>query len=275
MIKGRHTQACEGYEIVSTEAKNQHQGGVALVFKKSELFSVEGTRSFGPNVISTTLVSGRKKWTIIGAYIPPSEVDCCTIEFIQAEAANACPEHPTILLGDLNVDFAKTSNIRQYETAALVDALGLYNLQDHSIQKKRNGKWTFAQHRENLFIRSICDHILTTERKDFKNFRVVTPRFDSDHRMIVAALRTDTILEHRSYVKKRSKFPFQPKHPLSRTDLLMEELKRSINQPIHQNSRHNSWISNTTWRIMDAKAVARKRGDSEKAKNLSKLLRNI
>jgi exonuclease III len=89
LVKGKHTVSTEGCDIVTTEAKSKHQGGVALFYRKSENFHVGGTKAYGPNVIGTTLVSGRRKWRIVGAYIPPSEVDGSTLDFIQAAAAGA------------------------------------------------------------------------------------------------------------------------------------------------------------------------------------------
>ena len=70
-LQGYHTTLCEGYDIVATKAKSRHQGGVALCYRKSEYFHVEGTRTFGPNVIRATLVSGRKTWRLVGVYFPP------------------------------------------------------------------------------------------------------------------------------------------------------------------------------------------------------------
>ena len=97
LVRGRHTVSTEGFEIVTTEAKSKHQGGVALFYRKSENFHVEGTKAFGPNVIGTTLVSGRRRWRIVGAYIPPSEVDGSTLDFIQAAVATTATTENTVL----------------------------------------------------------------------------------------------------------------------------------------------------------------------------------
>ena len=52
---------------------------------------------------------GRKAWTTIGAYIPPSETDGFTLAAVMAARDSAPERRPVILLGDLNVDLA---NIR-------------------------------------------------------------------------------------------------------------------------------------------------------------------
>jgi exonuclease III len=113
LVDGTYTREAEGYEVVATEAKSNHQGGVALFYRKTaENWVIEGTRPFGPNVIRTTLVSGKKRWVIIGAYIPPSEEDGHTIECIQA-AATIHPRSPLILLGDFNVNLRQMLNANE------------------------------------------------------------------------------------------------------------------------------------------------------------------
>jgi exonuclease III len=61
--EGKHTTRCNGYEIIANDAKSKYQGGVALFYRQNtKTFHVEITKLFGPNVIQTTLVSGKKKW---------------------------------------------------------------------------------------------------------------------------------------------------------------------------------------------------------------------
>ena len=142
LVQGYHTTSAEGYDIITTEAKSKHQGGVALFYRKSDKFHVEGTKTYGPNVMATTLVSGRRRWRIVGAYIPPSEVDGSTLDHIQTAAATAMTASrntPLIMLGDLNVDLKRVdliANDRQNKTAALVSSLGLKNLNENFVQRK-------------------------------------------------------------------------------------------------------------------------------------------
>jgi exonuclease III len=177
LVNGTYTREAEGYEVVATEAKSTHQGGVALFYRKTtENWVIEGTRSFGPNVIRTTLVSGKKRWIIIGAYIPPSEEDGQTLEFIQA-AAVTDSRSPLILLGDFNVNLQQmmNGNVRQQETAALISSLGLYDLHQHFSQRHGWGNWTWSQDREGSRIKSVCDYILVENRDDFQSFQIKQP----------------------------------------------------------------------------------------------------
>ena len=90
IVNELYTRGAEGYTITATKAKNIHQGGVALVHRShSDNFAVEGTRAFRPNVIRAILVSGKKAWTVIGAYIPLSEEDGSTLKAIRAARDSA------------------------------------------------------------------------------------------------------------------------------------------------------------------------------------------
>jgi hypothetical protein len=54
LLDSKHTTNCEGYTIVSTNSASKHQGGIALCYRNSDYFYIEGTRKFGPNIIRTT-----------------------------------------------------------------------------------------------------------------------------------------------------------------------------------------------------------------------------
>ena len=55
----KYTRDCCGYTVFATKAKSSSQGGVAFFYRsESDLWSIEGLRSHGPNVISCTIVSG-------------------------------------------------------------------------------------------------------------------------------------------------------------------------------------------------------------------------
>lgn len=279
-LQGCHTTYCEGYDIVASVAKSKNQGGVALVYRKSDYFHIEGTRLFGPNVIRATLVSGRKKWRLVGVYIPPGEEDGRTLEFAQAAAA-VSSDLPLILLGDLNVDLKRlltttNHNDRQNETVALVGSLGVEDLNQHFVQRRRVGDWTWSMLREGTRILSRCDYILVTDQLDFRAFRIKNPRhFDSDHRMLVGVLRSGSKRQHRSYIGKRARFSLPIRaQDRSRADQLMDELVELIEKPTPRDQRHESWISDATWKLVDAKAAARKRGNAQAAvKSLKKQIR--
>lgn len=202
----KHTTNCEDYTIVSTNAISKYQGGVALCYRTSKDYCIEGTRTFGPNVIQTTLVSGKKRWRIVGAYIPPSETNGETLDFIQA-GTTTTSKIPLILLGDFNVNISTNANHqlndRQMETIGIISTLGLYNLNQHFKQRRNWGNWTWSMRREGKRITSTCDYILSSNLEDFKSFKLKEPRyFESDHRMLIGKIEIETTKNHQKYVKK-------------------------------------------------------------------------
>ena len=277
-LQGYHTTHCEGYDIVATKATSKFQGGVALCYRKSDYFHIEGTRTFGPNVIRATLVSGKKKWRLVGIYIPPSEEDGSTLEFATAAAA-VSSNLPLILLGDLNVDLKRmmmteTTITRKIETAALVASLGISDLNQHFVQRKGVGDWTWSMRREGRSVFSRCDYILTTDPADFRALWIKNPRFDSDHRMLVGILRAESKRQHRRYVLKRTKYTLPVRsEDKNRADILMEELAELIEKPASIDHRYESWISAASWKLIDAKAEARRCGNGCEVKSLKVRLR--
>lgn len=279
-MQGCHTTCCEGYDIVATRAKSKHQGGVALCYRKSDCFHFEGTRAFGPNVIRATLVSGRKKWRLVGAYIPPGEEDGTTLDCVQAAAAISS-ELPLILLGDLNADLKRmieqdytTSNNRKNETAALVASLALEDLNQHFVQRSGVGDWTWSMRREGKRIFSRCDYILASDPHSFRALRMKDPRYDSDHRMLLGVLKLESKKQHQRYVNTRTRFSLPIRsEDKTRADLLMEELTELIEKPARIDQRYESWISDASWKLIDAKAEARRRGNVREVKSLKSQLR--
>ena len=279
----RYTKAAEGYKVVGTKAEDG-KGGVALIYRDSKGWGLESTQTFGPNVIRTTLVSGGKRWYIIGAYIPPSEVDGKTLDYItQAKETVSNRNWPTILLGDLNVDLETTEETwregteRRIETATLMITMGLQSMREHFRQKgKKVGRhWTWKGRREGVQYGSVCDHIMTSKRNDFINCQIKIPRMDTDHNALVGTLRLVSEKEHRRYVNSRSKYPISPtpRNERSRAEELLAELREAATPPPKEPGRTNSWISSATWRLIDQKAMARKIGDSLQLRSLKRRVR--
>ena len=75
---GVYTRASAGYRVIATDAPIRHRGGVALFYREEADFAVEEVRKYGPNVLSFKVVTGRRRWYIIGCYIAPD--DARTIE---------------------------------------------------------------------------------------------------------------------------------------------------------------------------------------------------
>lgn len=193
----RYTKYAEGYTVVGTQTDGR-QGGVALIYRDGEDgWVLESTEKFGPNVIRSTLVSGNRRWYIIGVYIPPSEEDGRTLDFLTM-ARESVPNRrwPCIILGDLNVDPRKpegTSIVgaeRRTETAALLASMGMESIRENFRQGKRkmNKYWTWFMKRGDAIHGAICDHILSDKINAFTNCQIRIPRLDTDHFALVSNL---------------------------------------------------------------------------------------
>ena len=68
---GVYTRTSAGYRVVATDAPRRHRGGIALFYRDGACFAIEEVRPYGPKVISFEVVTGRRRWYIIGCYLAP------------------------------------------------------------------------------------------------------------------------------------------------------------------------------------------------------------
>ena len=134
LTDGIYTRYASAYNVIATEATSPHQGGVALFYRNSEHWHIESVRKYGPNVISFELVTGHRRWAVVGAYIPPADVT--TLENI-TQAFEAFPHgRQLLLLGDLNVNLSSPRDKRGQTIATEVATLGLEDLLLHFRQRR-------------------------------------------------------------------------------------------------------------------------------------------
>jgi Reverse transcriptase (RNA-dependent DNA polymerase)/Endonuclease-reverse transcriptase len=272
-----HTTDCEGYKITISVAVNSYKGGVALCVRPSRYFLVEGTATHGNNVISTYIVSGNKQWFLIGAYIPPSEHDHSTISQIELALATNRTNAPVILMGDLNINMKadwETYNDREVAIYTVLEAHSLIDVGDCFQGQRRRRDWTWCQRRNGRFIKSKVDYCMTDSREHFRFHRIKEPRLDTDHRMIVVGLQTSSKQQHRQYIIPRTKLCIQTLDN-NEGDQLIKELKETIPpRPERNDHRYKSWIAESTWDLIDRKAVARRRGQRDEMERLKRMVRH-
>ena len=63
---GVYTCVAAVYRVVATDAPSRHSGGIAMFYREGAGFAVEEVRPYGPNVLIFEVVSGRRRWYIIG-----------------------------------------------------------------------------------------------------------------------------------------------------------------------------------------------------------------
>jgi exonuclease III len=257
-----YTRYHGGYNVKATKANCHNQGGIALLWRETTYMQVEGIRTHGPNVISFELVSGPRRWLVIGAYVPPSEHDGVTCNHVLA-AQRRRPRLPVVLVGDLNCDFDRFDNPspRNIGIAAMTATLGVEDMSRHFRRRRRNALLqTWRARRENRLIVSRCDYIMSDVRKYFTSIRVVMPRhFDSDHSAVIATLDPTSTIRHRRYLRGRKAFPLREMPRLHcAADEMLNRLpmqRRAVPPAI---TNRPSWISTATWALIDQRAMGRR-----------------
>ena len=100
---GYHTVESSGFSVYATKVKNINQGGVVIIYQKSDRYHIESPKCYGDNIIKAKLVHGGQRTTIVGIYNPPSETNSMTINeldrAIKNEDFNKC-----VILGDFNIN---------------------------------------------------------------------------------------------------------------------------------------------------------------------------
>ena len=69
LTKEVYTWEASGFCVIETEVPRAHRGSVAVFYRGVEHFAVEELRPHGPNVITSQLVTGRRRWHVVGCYI--------------------------------------------------------------------------------------------------------------------------------------------------------------------------------------------------------------
>ena len=174
LTDGVYTRYSSDYHVTATEASSPHQGGIALFYKDSTRWQVESIRHHGPNVISCLLVTGNRRYGVVGAYIPTA--DTLTLNQITRALDRFPQDCVPVILGDLNVDFSDLQDQRAHTIANEIVTRGFDDLLLHFRQRRRyRQRQTWFQFRQGEFVSSRCDYILCTERHHFRNTALRTP----------------------------------------------------------------------------------------------------
>jgi exonuclease III len=225
----------DGVRILASTALSPNRGGVALVWQNSDRFSIESERVLGPNCISAEIVTGFRRFLLIGCYFSPSEPVTEALDIILKAVAGKT-HLPIVFMGDINVDLREPNYTakRDAEIANTLDSLGLGDIATHFRQKsKLGGRTTWSQQRNNTTVRSLCDYILTTSSsvKYFTNTSTKQPRnFYSDHRLVTATLASDRPRQLKRYNASRRRFPTNPR-PLTALDTRLANLSFTLPPP--------------------------------------------
>ena len=109
---------------------------MAVFHRPAPHFAVEAVQKFGPKVIRFQLVTGARRWYIVGCYLAPD--DTLTIERV-VEALKERPKGVELLVGgDMTVNLAYPEVDRRGEDiAAALATEGIEDMSDHFLPQRR------------------------------------------------------------------------------------------------------------------------------------------
>ena len=112
--------------------------------------------------------------------------------------------------------------------------------------------------REGRGVRSWTDYIMGMDHRLFGNVSIRDPRHNSYHYMVLGCLHSTSLREHARYLGGRKRPPLQPPTSPTRKDRIFASLGRAVLKLHAQEARNNTWISATTWILVDKRVSARK-----------------
>ena len=98
-----------------------------------------------------------------------------------------------------------------------------------------------------------------SNRRIFQNLSAQDPSHNSDHFIVMGCLHGEFPREHSCYIRRRMRLPLQlPGHQTRTwTEHIFAELRHAVPNLDKRVARHNSWILEETWRLIDKRVSAR------------------
>jgi len=258
----RHARMGHGYNIVATDASSPSKGGVALAWRAGpQHWTLEGMRAVSANTISATLVTGNRRWLLLGTYLSPNEPPDDELDRIEREFLRH-PHLPVILLGDLNADIDDTADERSIAIATTLQLLGTADVLPFFHQKNRRRTTRHRHMPDGSHQRSRCDYAMVDPSISVKSLRtVIPPRYVSDHWAVKLQVRSAGMQAHQRYLHNRSRLPtVHPEPDEHGPNMLFSQLldHHSPPTPVIYPPR-DVWIADDTWALIDRRNAALRR----------------
>jgi hypothetical protein len=113
------------------------------------------------------------------------------------------------------------------------------------------------------------DYILLQDEGDATSYKLKTPRFDTDHRLVKASLKICSKKEHKRYLNKRTTFPIQvipQNEDGNEGDRALGKLQVAAKALDEEKEKkdpagmEDSWISKKSFSLMHKKGGSEKSG---------------
>ena len=98
-------QEASNFQVIATEAPSSHSGGVTIFYREAEHFAIKEFRLYVWNVISFHLVTGQRRWHVVGCHISPRNAS--TIEDVTATIRYQPYRDELLMSGDLNTNLVQ------------------------------------------------------------------------------------------------------------------------------------------------------------------------
>ena len=177
-----------------------------MYYKTGELFQVENGKVRGPNCITFELQTGLTRYYVVGAYLPPSDMDASfkVVERALGQIPKGCI---LMVLDDLNANLDVPRNEQEAEIAVTMDSYGLkcatQHFRVHGGRRRRRRTWrgwmSYRRRRADRgergrgYYKTKPDYMLLPQRERRKVRRcrfLMLPGHSTDHRALVALLHT-------------------------------------------------------------------------------------
>ena len=112
-----------------TELLSAHCGGVVIFYRGTDNFAIKELRLHVLNVISFQMVTGRRRWNVIGCYIAP--INASIIEVVSATIRDQPYGAKLLMSGDLNANLEEPEVTPQVE--AIANELMVVGLMDMGL----------------------------------------------------------------------------------------------------------------------------------------------
>jgi hypothetical protein len=124
ITNNKHPRCTSGFKIISLKATSHSQGGIALLWNEGHAsFEVKVAKIATLNLLTFQLVTGYKRFYVMGIYIPPN--DTTGVDAL-CEAWALCPANCIpLVLGNLNVNFVHPQDAWEEQIIDLLDEINL------------------------------------------------------------------------------------------------------------------------------------------------------